>query len=214
VQLWVGRFGEPVVVTTDRGAQFISNMWACLCRTLWMKHVKTTAYHPQANGLVERFHCQLKEALRARGSGADLANHLPWLLLGLRAANKEEAGVSSSEVALGAQLALPGPLLPPSVTVKPPPVALTSTVRSNAQVATSPPKGLREAEHVLVATEKLTGRPLVPAYTGPFQVLERRPKAFKILHGNKEDWVLVDRLKAYWGPVALVMGSVDVPGSS
>jgi len=42
------------------------------------------------------------------------------------------------------------------------------------------------------------GHPLVPAYTGPFQVLERRPKTFKILHDSKEDWVTVDRLKAYW----------------
>jgi len=212
MQLWVGRFGVPAVVTTDRGAQFLSNTWACLCRTLGIKHVKTTAYHPQANGLVERFHRQLKEALRARGSGADWAAHLPWVLLGLRAAPKEEAGVSSGEVALGAQLALPGPVLPPSVAVQPPPSALPSTVRSYAQVAASPPKGLQEAEHVLVATEKLTGRPLVPAYSGPYRVLEKRPKAFKILYNGKEDWVTVDRLKAYWKPAEAVTGSEDVPG--
>jgi hypothetical protein len=34
-----------------------------------MKQLKTTAYHPQANGLVEKFHRQLKESLRAREAG-------------------------------------------------------------------------------------------------------------------------------------------------
>jgi len=149
--------------------------------------MKTTAYHPQANGLVERFHRQLKEVPRARGSGDEWMEHLPWVLLGLRAAPKEEASVSSAEVALGTQLALPGSVFPPSVVVEPPPTVLPSTVRSYAKVAARPPRGLQDAEHVLVAREKLTGRPLVPAYSGPYRVLDRRPKAFKFLHGKKED---------------------------
>jgi hypothetical protein len=31
----------------------------------------TTAYHPQANGLVERAHRQLKDSLHARQAGVD-----------------------------------------------------------------------------------------------------------------------------------------------
>jgi hypothetical protein len=54
---------------------------------------------PQANGMLERLHRQIKEALRARNCGAAWAEHVPWVLLGLRAAPKEEAGVSSAEVA-------------------------------------------------------------------------------------------------------------------
>jgi len=46
VRVWVSRFGMPAVVTMDRGTQFLSSTWACLFRTLGMKHVKTTAYHP------------------------------------------------------------------------------------------------------------------------------------------------------------------------
>jgi len=212
VQVWVSRFGVPAVVTTDRGAQFLSSTWACLCRHLGMRHVKTTAYHPQANGLVERLHRQIKEALRARGSGDDWAEHLPWVLLGLRAAPKEEAGVSSAEVALGARLALPGPVLPPSVAAEPPPAVLPSTVRTYADVAAGPPPRLASAEQVMVAREKLTGRPLVPAYTGPFRVLERRAKVFRVQLPQKADWVSVDRLKAYVAPSEGESGSVEVPG--
>ena len=54
---------------------------------------------PQANGMVERFHRQLKAALRAGCSSGDWLEHLPWVLLGLCAAPKEEAGVSAAEAA-------------------------------------------------------------------------------------------------------------------
>ena len=52
---------------------------------------------PQSNSKVERFHWQLKVALCARCSRADWLEHLPWVLLSLRATPKEEAGVSVAE---------------------------------------------------------------------------------------------------------------------
>jgi len=195
VQLWVSRYGVPEVVTTDRGPQFMSNVWSCLCKMIGMKHKTTTAYHPQANELIKRFHRQLKEALRARGSGADWADHLPWILLGLRAAPKEEAAVSTAEVTLGASLALLGPALP-GEPLKGVPQSIPQTYRSYAEVVTAPPERLRGATRVLVAKEKLTGRPLAPTYTGPFEVVAAGPKAFKLRLEAKEDWVSVDRLKS------------------
>jgi transposase InsO family protein len=66
---WVCRFGVPAIVTTDRGTQFSSALWSLVCRRLGIQHNMTTAYHPQANGMVERAHRQLKDALRARLAG-------------------------------------------------------------------------------------------------------------------------------------------------
>ena len=60
--------------------------------------------------MVERVHRQLKDALRAREAGADLPEHLPWVLLGLRAAPKKTTGLSSSQLVLGQPLVLPGEL--------------------------------------------------------------------------------------------------------
>ena len=48
--------------STDRGRQFESRLWAHLLHLLGCKHLRTTAYHPIANGMIECFHCQLKAA--------------------------------------------------------------------------------------------------------------------------------------------------------
>ena len=60
---WVARFGVPSTIVTDRGRQFESRIWQAL---LGSKKARTTAYHPQSNGMVERFHHQLKAALKAQ----------------------------------------------------------------------------------------------------------------------------------------------------
>ena len=63
---WAARYCIPHTVTTDRGAQFTSAVWGCLCRTLGMRHILTIPYHPQSNGMVKRFHRQLNQSLKAR----------------------------------------------------------------------------------------------------------------------------------------------------
>jgi transposase InsO family protein len=98
---WVARFGVPETLTTDRGTQFSSAAWAVFCSKLGTRHVMTTAYHPQANGLVERTHRQLKDALRARQAGVDWPAHLPWVLLGLGQPLKRSAVYPPRRQSLG-----------------------------------------------------------------------------------------------------------------
>ena len=69
------------------------------------------AYHPQANGMVERFHCQLKDSLRSRLSGANWSQDLPWIMLGLRITPKESSTVSSAEILYTCTLNIPGDFL-------------------------------------------------------------------------------------------------------
>ena len=102
---WIARFGVPIDLSSDRGAQFTSQLWAQL---LGIELHHTTAYHPQSNGLVERFHRHLKAALRARLTGPNWTAELPWVLLGIRTAPKDDLGCSSAEMVYGAPLTVPG----------------------------------------------------------------------------------------------------------
>jgi len=125
-----------------------------ISQKLGMQHVMTTAYHPQSNGLVERFHCQLKEGLCARASGAVWLQHLPFVLLGLHAAPKEEANVSSAEAVLGEQPMLPGqPTLPQPVLRADDRPQIPYTVRSYANMVASPPSPLQGVSFAYVHRE-------------------------------------------------------------
>jgi hypothetical protein len=107
----IQRFGVPDTITSDRGPQFTSSLWASLCSLLSIKHTQTTAHHPQSNGLMERFHRRLKDALRARAAGADWFTNLPWVLPGMRSAWREDSEFSPAEAVFGSQLVLPGQFL-------------------------------------------------------------------------------------------------------
>ena len=91
---WVSRFGVPTTITSDRGRQFESNLWNSLMNLLGSTRNRTTAYHPQANGMVERFHRHLKAGLKARLAGSNWIDELLIVLLGIRATLKEGLHVS------------------------------------------------------------------------------------------------------------------------
>ncbi len=81
---WVARFGVLRYITTDRGQQFKSSIFRGLCEFLGCSRLRTTAYHPAANGLVERFHRHLKGALHAQPNPDRWVENLPLVLLGCR----------------------------------------------------------------------------------------------------------------------------------
>jgi hypothetical protein len=61
---FVCRHGIPLIVISDRGSPFVSHLAQDLYKELGIKRIKTTAWHPQSNGLVERFNGTLKVALK------------------------------------------------------------------------------------------------------------------------------------------------------
>ena len=206
---WVARFGVPELLTSDRGVQFTSAVWSSLCSLLGIQHITTTAYHPQANGMVERFHRQLKNSLRARLCGPSWTAHLPWVMLGLRAAPKEDSGLSSAEMVYGAALTLPGQFL---AAQEPPPEkfleSLQQTLSNFRPPQTRPPPErppipdeLARAKFVYVRRGNTTSS-LEPLYDGPYAVVESGGKVFRIRRGGQEEVVAVDRLKPHLGAAA------------
>jgi hypothetical protein len=199
-----GSFSPPrnyrrrLCITSDRRVQFTSAFWAAVMVRLGIKHIMTTAFHPQSNGAVERFHCRLKDSLRARLAGAEWPQHLPWVMLGLRAAPREDSGVSAAELVYGAPLTLPGPLIAA-------PEQFVQQLRAGVPCVAplpqqpggggSPSPSLQAAEFVYVRAPLA----LTPLYPGPFRVHKQTDKFFIIKVGGKFDAVSVDRLKPHLG---------------
>jgi Integrase zinc binding domain/Integrase core domain len=57
------RHGVPKEITSDRGTEFCNKLVEELSRTYHIKHIKTTAYHPQGNGQTERANQTVKNIL-------------------------------------------------------------------------------------------------------------------------------------------------------
>ncbi|XP_031333583.1 uncharacterized protein LOC116163666 [Photinus pyralis] len=111
------RIGKPLdrpfwctlQVTTDQGRQFEAALFQSLSKLIGFKRIRTTAYHPQANGMVERFHRQLKTAHRCHAKTRWM-QALPIALLGIRNAWKEYIQATVAEMVYGQVLKLPGEL--------------------------------------------------------------------------------------------------------
>eukprot|EP00731_Ephydatia_muelleri_P003172 Em0001g3172a len=58
------KMGLPAVITTDQGSEFKNQLNDEMMKILNIKHHLITAYHPQSNGLVERFNQSLQNMLR------------------------------------------------------------------------------------------------------------------------------------------------------
>jgi transposase InsO family protein len=107
LQGWLSRYGLPSDISSDRGAQFTSDLWADLTTLLGTKLHHTTAYHPQSNGLVERFHCRIKDSLKAKCQVSSWSIELAWTMLGIQTTLKEDLGTTSAELVFGEQLTVP-----------------------------------------------------------------------------------------------------------
>ena len=47
--------GIPAVYSSDQGREFVNDVISCLTEKIKAAHIISTVYHPQTNGLVERF---------------------------------------------------------------------------------------------------------------------------------------------------------------
>ncbi len=97
------RVGIPQEILTDQGANFTSHLLTELYKLLHYRPIRTTPYHPQTDGLVERFNQTLKHMLRKsvgkRGKNAkDCDTLLPYLLFSYREVPQASTGFSPFEL--------------------------------------------------------------------------------------------------------------------
>jgi transposase InsO family protein len=59
----ITKYGAPECVLTDQGTNFLSKLIRDICELFKIKQTRTTSYHPQTDGLVERFNRTLCDML-------------------------------------------------------------------------------------------------------------------------------------------------------
>ncbi len=99
------RVGIPAEILTDQGTPFMSRLMADLCRLLKVKQLRTTVYHPQTDGLVERFNQTLKQMLRrvVAEDKRDWDLMIPYVLFGIREVPQASTGFTPFELLFGRQ---------------------------------------------------------------------------------------------------------------
>ncbi|XP_075141564.1 uncharacterized protein LOC142217269 [Leptodactylus fuscus] len=104
------RVGFPREMLTDQGTQFMSALMQGLCKVTEVQHLVTSPYHPQTNGLCERFNGTLKQMLRmlVESHGPDWEPYLPHLLFAYREVPQASTGFSPFELLYGRRVR--GPL--------------------------------------------------------------------------------------------------------
>ncbi|MCG8045677.1 MAG: DDE-type integrase/transposase/recombinase, partial [Candidatus Thiodiazotropha endolucinida] len=109
VQEVITRFGVPNKIHSDQGRQFEIRLFAELCEMLQIEKTRTTPYHPQSDGMVERFNrtlCTMLSTLVDENQ-RNWDTLLPFVMMAYRSAAHETVGMSPNALMLGRETSTP-----------------------------------------------------------------------------------------------------------
>ena len=96
-------FGLPKAIQSDQGSNFMSHIFQQVLHELKIDQYKSSAYHPESQGALERFHQTLKSMIRTYCSEnkKDWDDGIHWLLFAARESVQESLGFSPFELVFG-----------------------------------------------------------------------------------------------------------------
>ena len=184
--------GLPLDIVSDRGPQFISQVWKAFCKSIGSGASLSSGYHPQSNGQTERANQVLETSLRCmtEKDPSSWASHLAWVEYAYNSLTSSATGISPFEASLGYQ---PPLLTSQEVDTTVPSVqeyiaqckrvwqntrqALESTQQSTQLSANrhrSPAPLYQPGQEVWLSTKNIAlltkSRKLAPRYIGPFAI--------------------------------------------
>ena len=205
-------FGTPRRLLSDRGREFISDIWTKLLRSLGIQQVLTSPYHPEGNAINERSHRTLNNMLRARllegPSSKAWVDKVPGIMLTLKAMPDEPHGFSASMIATGREPTLPPDLhldTHPSPSADDPTSYVETIIQrlqlTHQQVTSPPPTPAANPYQVGSLIYALTTPPertskLAPRWKGPYRVC-RIPNEYQVVYedGNVERTIHINHAK-------------------
>ena len=106
---YIPRHGPPAIVIHDNGKEFVNRAFLNYCEAWGIETRRTSIYHPETNGKVERFHRTLKNILRklVNNQNNQWEKHLGSALLGHRQTVSDTTGYSPAFLHYGRRLGYP-----------------------------------------------------------------------------------------------------------
>ena len=103
------RIGLPLVILSDQGSQYRGKLDKEVCQFLQIDQVRSTAYHPQTNGMMEQFLLWTLEGIltKAVHRGIDWVDKLPFALFAVRQLLCRTTGYSPFELIYGRNVRTP-----------------------------------------------------------------------------------------------------------
>ena len=238
IQLFA-RVGIPREILSDQGTNFMSQLLKELYNLLRIHQIRTSPYHPQTDGLVERFNKTLKSLLRklVNKEGRDWDRLLPYILFAYREVPQDTTGFSPFELLYGREVRGPLDVLKEVweadkksdesvvshiLLVRERLEEMTELVEENVRAAqgqqkkwydqTARQRELQPDEEVLVLLPTSSNK-LLAQWQGPYRILRRVGKVnYEVLMPNKrkrKNVFHVNMLKKWYPPVATSFGSVE-----
>ena len=172
----VCRYGVPTYIHSDQGANLCSAVVKSLCQLLGFTTTRTSAYHPEGNGQVERFNRTI-EAILAKtveNDQHDWDSQLPKALFAYRTAIHESTNFTPYHLNFGRSPQLPIDLMLSRIQ--------TSAIRSYPQFVQAAHQQLKMSQNIV--REQLKSQ-------------HARQKALHDHHGTAEELQVGDRVWLY-----------------
>ncbi|XP_057693505.1 uncharacterized protein LOC130916648 [Corythoichthys intestinalis] len=209
------RVGFPQEILTDQGTNFMSKLLKDVYQLLGIKGLRTTAYHPQTDGLTERFNQTLKQMLRkfVNETGSDWDQWLPYILFAYREVPKASTGFSPFELLYGRDMR---EQLEKMTTLAREHMKTSQKQQKTWYDSAARERGFDPGQKVLVMLPSEDSK-LLAKWQGPYEVKEKlgpttykvalpgRGRAVRVLHVNLlKEWVSKEER-----PVSLYIRSTE-----
>jgi transposase InsO family protein len=215
-------YGLPEVILTDQGANFTGSLFKNLCKMLGIKKIQTSAYRPQSNGALERFHRTLKEFIRnfaEKGNWDELA---PLGCFSYNITENDSTGFTPIEILLGREVELPSSFKEKSkpfyaygdyvAELRESMIRINKEVRDNIIKAKETSqkfynkkavqRKFKIGDKIKIKVENVRrgrSKKLEPQWEGPYVITDIISASnVKVKKGRKEEVIHVDRINSYY----------------